>query len=99
MHPGGFDSFQQPVFMLRIIKNVKNRNMSYTYKCSALFHAFEAASDRGRRYHDIVLIPDEIDHFVDVCNSSVVKKLAQFFAILASSKRAYGNPLLPPFHV
>src|SRR5438046_8744290 len=99
MHPGGFDSFQQHVFMPRIIKNVKNRNMSYTYNFSAPFHAFEAASARGRRYHDIVLIADEIDHFVDVCNSSVVKKSPQSFAILASSKRAYECTRFPPFHV
>ena len=46
--------------------------MNFIYIFSTPFYMFEAPSDRGRRYHDIVFIPDEVDHFINVCNGAVV---------------------------
>jgi len=55
-----------------ISKTSKIQNMSYSYNFPGPFHIYKAVSNRRRRYHDLVLIPDEVDHFVNVCNGSVV---------------------------
>ena len=73
----------------------QNRNVCYTYKFSAPFHALENESDRRRRYHDLILIPDEVDGFVQPFCHSEIGIIPGNFSVLKGDTR---EPLLPPFH-
>ena len=78
------------------VKNVTNRDVCYTYKFSAPFHALENESDRRRRYHDLILIPDEVDGFVQPFYHSEIGIIPGNFSVLKGDTR---EPLLPSFHL